>query len=127
MTLYISNLSDNVSKQDLENLFKPFGIIWRVFIPYPSPPSFRRFGFVEMAYEEAQDAMNSLDGTSVDGRIIYVKKARSDGRDSDEIASARANRTYRNPVHDENRRCVNPGDGSSRGLKGSVRRKGFGG
>jgi RNA recognition motif-containing protein len=78
MTIYISNLSFNVSDEQLNNVFNPFGIVTsaRVVTDKFTNRS-RGFGFVEMNDEtEAQKAIDSLNGTLLDGRPLTVNKAK---------------------------------------------------
>lgn len=78
MTIYVSNLSFNVSDVQLNNVFNPFGMVAsaRVVTDKFTNRS-RGFGFVEMNDEaEAQKAIDSLNGTMLDGRPLTVNKAK---------------------------------------------------
>ncbi|KAJ8962027.1 hypothetical protein NQ314_005809 [Rhamnusium bicolor] len=66
--LYIGNISNSVSKDDLEGLFKAFGEINDVFIQ----PN-KNFAFVRMDYfHNAFKAKQQLNGTVLKDRKIYI-------------------------------------------------------
>ncbi len=70
--LYVGNLSYSVTKEELEELFGDYGEVKNVNIVEG-----RGFGFVEMASsEEAEKAMNGLNGTDFKGRTMRVDEAR---------------------------------------------------
>lgn len=76
--LYIGNLGYNVSKTDLEQMFAACGTVTsaQVITDRDSGKS-KGFGFVEMGSDqEAQAAINELNGKSVDGRALVVNEAR---------------------------------------------------
>jgi len=78
MIIYISNLSFKISDEQLNKVFAPFGNIVsaRVVIDKFSSRS-RGFGFVEMTdAQEAEKAIDSLNGTLLDGRPLNVNKAK---------------------------------------------------
>lgn len=76
--LFVGNLSFSTGEDALRVAFEPFGTIRSVsIISDRMTGQSRGFGFVE--YEEAADAqraIESLDGQSVDGRNISVNVAR---------------------------------------------------
>lgn len=66
--LYVSNVADSVTKEDLENAFKVYGELNDVYIQ----PK-RNFGFVRMDYyNNALQAKRDLHGTLLKERKIYV-------------------------------------------------------
>lgn len=66
--LYICNLANNVTKEDIENTFKPYGEINDVFIQ-----ANRNFGFVRMDYyHNALKAKKELQGTLLKERKMYI-------------------------------------------------------
>jgi cold-inducible RNA-binding protein len=76
--LYIGNLGYNVSKSDLEQMFGACGTVTsaQVITDRDSGKS-KGFGFVEMSSDqEAQAAIDALNGKSVDGRDLIVNEAR---------------------------------------------------
>jgi RNA recognition motif-containing protein len=76
--LYVGNLSYDAFQEDLEEMFKPFGTIVDVHLVLDrNTGRSRGFGFVEMGTEdEAQKAVDGLDGTEVMGRVLKVNIAR---------------------------------------------------
>lgn len=79
--LYIGSLSYNVTDDQLKEFFAQAGNVEsaQVVMDRFSGRS-RGFGFVEMATEEeAQKAIDSLNGQELDGRAIVVSEARPMG------------------------------------------------
>jgi RNA recognition motif-containing protein len=78
MNIYVSNLSFNVTDDDLEGFFAEYGEVTsaRVITDKFTNKS-RGFGFVEMPNDEAaRKAIAELDGGKVEGREIKVAEAR---------------------------------------------------
>ncbi|MCP5556776.1 MAG: RNA-binding protein [Verrucomicrobiaceae bacterium] len=78
MNLYVSNLSYNLTDDELSAEFSAFGAVSsaRVVKDRESGRS-RGFGFVEMPNDaEAQAAINGLNNQNVDGRPMKVVEAR---------------------------------------------------
>ncbi len=78
MNIYVGNLSWNLKDQDLQNLFSSHGEVTSAKIVLDKFTNRSKgFGFVEMANDdEAQSAINALNGTEVDGRNIVVNESR---------------------------------------------------
>lgn len=78
MNIYVSNLSFQITEEDLANLFSPFGNVTSAkIITDRETNRSRGFGFVEMATEaEGKEAMASLNNKEVDGRSLSVSVAR---------------------------------------------------
>ena len=76
--LYVSNLSWNTTDESLGQAFEQAGTVTSAsIITDRDTGSARGFGFVEMSTEEeAQAAIQSLDGVDLDGRNIRVSEAR---------------------------------------------------
>ena len=78
MNIYVGNLSYSATEDQLKELFEEFGQVTSAKIitdKFTGSP--RGFAFVEMPSEdEAQQAVNSLNGKSFEGRNIVVNKAR---------------------------------------------------
>ncbi|MFW6110024.1 MAG: RNA recognition motif domain-containing protein [Patescibacteria group bacterium] len=76
--LYVGNLDYSVTNEDLGELFADFGeVVSAEVITDRASGRSKGFGFVEMSSEEeAEAAMNALDGTEHDGRTIKVDEAR---------------------------------------------------
>ena len=78
MNLYIGNLSREVSEEDLRKAFEAFGQVEAVrVIKDKFTGESRGFGFVEMpAKDEAQSAMDGMNGQELQGRVLSVNEAR---------------------------------------------------
>lgn len=76
--LYVGNLSFNTTTQDLEKVFAEVGTVESTnVIEDRETGRSRGFGFVEMSSaEEAQKAIEQLDGKDVDGRELKVNEAK---------------------------------------------------
>ncbi len=79
MNIYIGNLSQEVTEDDLRGAFETFGQITSVrIIKDRFSGESRGFGFIEMpAKQEAISAMENLNGTELKGKTIIVNEARS--------------------------------------------------
>ena len=76
--LYVGNLSYDINKSDLEQMFAAHGAVTSVqVITDRETQRSKGFGFVEMSSEqEAQAAIAALNGKSIDGRALTVNEAR---------------------------------------------------
>ena len=76
--LYVGNLSFNMSEASLSEAFAPFGTVSRATIVTDRETGRARgFAFVEMSSsQEAQAAIDGLDGKSLDGRQVQVNVAK---------------------------------------------------
>jgi len=77
MKLLVRNLARNTSEAALLEMFEALGIVQScALVMDQKTGTSKGFGFVEMPREgEAKAAMKTLNGKSVDGQIIRVKKA----------------------------------------------------
>ena len=78
MNLYISNLSYNISDEDIRQLFADYGEITsaKVIMDRETGRS-RGFGFVELSDDElAKKAIEELNQASYDGKVINITEAR---------------------------------------------------
>ncbi len=77
--LYVGNLPDSATEQDLSDKFAACGTVDSVkLITDRDTGRSRGFGFIEMMSEaEAQAAIDSLDGTDYEGRPMKVNEART--------------------------------------------------
>ena len=76
--LYVGNLTYGVTNSDLEKMFEPFGRVEsaQVIMDRDTGRS-KGFGFVEMGSDqEAQAAIQALNGKEVDGRSLTVNEAK---------------------------------------------------
>ena len=78
MSIYVGNLSYDVTQDDLSEVFAEYGTVKRVQLPTDRETGRPRgFGFVEMSSEnEEQKAIEALDGAEWMGRDIKVNKAK---------------------------------------------------
>ena len=78
MNIYVGNLSRDVSEEDLRQSFEAFGQIETVSIVKDKySGESRGFGFVEMpSKEEAQSAIDGLNGQDLKGQHLNVNEAR---------------------------------------------------
>lgn len=76
--IYVGNLTFSTDSSQLEALFEEYGAVDRAqVITDRETGRSRGFGFVEMANDdEAQRAIEELDGKDVDGRTLKVNVAR---------------------------------------------------
>ena len=78
MKIYVGNLSYNTTQDSLEAQFGAFGRVEEVAIINDRETGRPRgFAFVTMANsEEGQQAIDSMNGTELDGRTLTVNEAR---------------------------------------------------
>ncbi|MBD1907033.1 RNA-binding protein [Funiculus sociatus GB2-A5] len=78
MSIYVGNLSYQVTQEDLSNVFAEYGTVKRVQLPTDRETGrMRGFGFVEMSTEaEENAAIEALDGAEWMGRDLKVNKAK---------------------------------------------------
>ncbi len=76
--LYVGNLSYDINKSDLEQMFAAHGAVTSVqVITDRETQRSKGFGFVEMSSDqEAEAAIAALNGKSIDGRALTVNEAR---------------------------------------------------
>ena len=84
MNIYVGNLSNEVTEEDLKQAFEGSGQVASVnIIKDRYSGESRGFGFVEMpAKAEAQSAIEGLNGKELKGQMLKVSEARprSEGR-----------------------------------------------
>jgi cold-inducible RNA-binding protein len=104
MNIYVGNISRDLSEEELREAFGAFGQVSTVnIIKDKFTGEYRGFAFVEMPVkEEADAAINSLNGKELKGRALNVNEAR--------------------PRNDDRK-----GGGGGGGGRGGPRRGGFGG
>ena len=78
MSIYVGNLSYEVTVEDLNTVFVEYGTIKRVQLPVDRETGrVRGFAFVEMSQEsEEAAAIEALDGAEWMGRDLKVNKAK---------------------------------------------------
>jgi len=84
MNIYVGNLSQDINEEDLRQSFEAFGQIESVSVVKDKySGESRGFGFVEMpSKNEAQSAIDGLNGKDLKGQSLNVNEARprSDNR-----------------------------------------------
>ena len=78
MSIYVGNLSYEVTQDGLSEIFKEYGTVKRVQLPTDRETGkVRGFGFVEMESDaEETKAIEALDGAEWMGRDLKVNKAK---------------------------------------------------
>jgi len=78
MNIYAGNLSRDLTESELKEAFEAFGVVTSAsIIKDRYTGESRGFGFVEMPNpEEAQAAINGLNGKNLKGRTATVNEAR---------------------------------------------------
>ena len=78
MSIYVGNLSYEVTSEDLNEVFAEYGTVKRVDVPTDRDTGRARgFAFVEMGTEaEEEKAIETLDEAQWMGRSLKVNKAR---------------------------------------------------
>jgi RNA recognition motif-containing protein len=76
--MYVGNMNYSTTEETLNTLFAEFGSVTSVkIITEPVTNRSRGFGFVEMENDEDADkAINALNGKEVDGRMLKINEAR---------------------------------------------------
>jgi RNA recognition motif-containing protein len=78
MSIYVGNLSYDVTEQDVTQAFGEYGTVTRVHLPTDRETGrMRGFAFVEMSAESEENAaIEALDGAEWMGRDLKVNKAK---------------------------------------------------
>lgn len=81
MTIYVGNLPLSATTEDVVALFAPHGAPRSVTVMMNEETGRSRgFGFVEMDDEQAQAAIDALDGVSMQGHVLRINESRDRGR-----------------------------------------------
>jgi cold-inducible RNA-binding protein len=87
--LYVGNLPYGITDTDLQKLFGPHGAVQSAqVIKDRDTGRSKGFGFVEMENDEAQTAIDALNGKEVDGRALTVNEARPREERGERVASS---------------------------------------
>ncbi|MGR3278804.1 RNA recognition motif domain-containing protein [Acaryochloris marina NIES-2412] len=78
MSIYVGNLSYDVTEQDLNTIFAEYGTVKQAKLPTDRETGrIRGFGFVEMSSDsEEAKAIEELEGAEWMGRTLTVNKAK---------------------------------------------------
>ncbi|MBW4649972.1 MAG: RNA-binding protein [Kastovskya adunca ATA6-11-RM4] len=78
MSIYVGNLSYDVTQEELSAVFAEYGSVKRVQLPTDRETGrMRGFGFVEMSSDDEETAaIDALDGAEWMGRKMRVNKAK---------------------------------------------------
>jgi RNA recognition motif-containing protein len=78
MKLYVENLPEHTSVEDLTDLFTPYGDVTsaRILSGYHDGRA-RGFGYVEMLKQNAEIAISELNGRRIDFMVLRVGEAKS--------------------------------------------------
>ena len=78
MSIYVGNLSYDVTEEDIREVFAEYGTVNNVTLPKDRETGRKRgFAFVEMGTSEAETAaIEALDGAEWMGRNLKVNKAK---------------------------------------------------
>lgn len=78
MSIYVGNLSYDVTEADLTSVFAEYGTVKRIQLPTDRETGrMRGFGFVELSADTEEDAaIQALDGAEWMGRDLKVNKAK---------------------------------------------------
>ena len=81
MNIYVGNLPHATTEEELRALFEQYGTVSKaIIIKDRETRQPRGFGFVDMeSDDEANEAMNSLNGTDFGGRELRINEARPMG------------------------------------------------
>ena len=75
--LFVGNINWNASKEDLEEVFGEFGELEEVILIKDENGRSKGFGFVTFVNaDDAQTAIQKLNGHDIDGRPLFVNEAR---------------------------------------------------
>lgn len=82
--LFVRNLPFGCTEDEVSSLFTPFGVLSEVHLPIDKEKRGKGFGFVQfMIPEQATHAMNELDGSSFQGRLLHIIFAKDKSTSAD--------------------------------------------
>ncbi|VFQ85532.1 unnamed protein product [Cuscuta campestris] len=86
--VYVKNLPETTSDEDLHMLFKKFGVITSCVVMKDASGKSKCFGFVNFKnQEDAASAVKELNGSSLDDNVLYVSRAQ---KKSERVAELRS-------------------------------------
>ena len=78
--IYIGNLNFATTQEDLQAAFAAYGEVKDCFLPMDYDGNPRGFAFISMAEEDAVKAIEELNGSDLDGRVLTVNKSLPKGQ-----------------------------------------------
>jgi len=78
-TIYVGNLPLSATADEVVVLFAPYGAVEKVTLMQKDDGTFRGFGFVIMANDEAFVAIDALDGVEFAGQVLRINESRDRG------------------------------------------------
>lgn len=115
--LFVRNLPFLCTEDDLRALLMPLGPLAAVHIPLSDAKQYRGFGYVHfMLPEDADKAIDSLHGTSFQGRVLYITKAKKAPQPSTSSEGAAGGSkgklsSYQQAKEDQRRKLLGKKDG----------------
>lgn len=89
--LYIGNISFDTQQETLRELFEDYGPIIDLYVPLDQNSGRPRgFAFVTLGPENAQRAIEEVDGWELDGRMLRVNEAQAKGSEASDYSQDQA-------------------------------------
>ncbi|KAF5330894.1 hypothetical protein D9619_005635 [Psilocybe cf. subviscida] len=84
--LYVKNIDPELSQEDFEKLFTKFGNVTSALISVDDEGKSKGFGFVNFEnHEEAQQAVDALHDSEINGRKLFVSRAQKKSEREEEL------------------------------------------
>ncbi|KAF7294881.1 Polyadenylate-binding protein [Mycena indigotica] len=84
--LYIKNLDPEYTQEEFEKLFTQFGAVTSAIVQLDEEGKSKGFGFVNYeSHEAAQQAVDTLNDTEINGRKLYVGRAQKKAEREEEL------------------------------------------
>jgi len=84
--LYAKNLDPEMTQEEFENLFTPFGTVTSCVLQTDEEGNSKGFGFVNYeSHEQAEEAVATLNDTEVKGRKIFIARAQKKSEREEEL------------------------------------------
>lgn len=80
--IYVGNLDFDTEAETIKEAFESYGEVKDVYIPVDGMGNARGFAFLSMSPDDAQQAIDNMNGTQLDGRRINVNKSLPKGQKS---------------------------------------------
>jgi multiple RNA-binding domain-containing protein 1 len=114
--LYVRNIPYSCTEDELRALFQPFGTISELHIPLDAERKAKGYGFVLFLFpEQSKKALNELDGSSFQGRVIHLTKAKKlptkQPNESYTIVNGKRLSSFQQKKEEERRKNLNKTDG----------------